>query len=117
MADKPGTRSAQQDLEASGPDGIRNVVLVGPSSAGKTTLLETLLATAGAVPRAGSVTDGTTVTDFDDAERTHGRSMNLAVAPVRHNGTKINFIDTPGYADLARELRAGLGAADAAGVR
>jgi elongation factor G len=114
MADKSGARSAQQDLEASGPDGIRNVVLVGPSSAGKTTLLETLLATAGAVPRAGSVTDGTTVCDFDDAEKAHGRSMNLAVAPVRHNGTKINFIDTPGYADFVGELRAGLRAADSA---
>src|SRR5690606_29153621 len=68
MADKPGARSALQDLEASGPDGIRNVVLVGPSSAGKTTLLETLLATAGAIPRAGSVTDGTTVSDHDEAE-------------------------------------------------
>jgi len=114
MADKSGARTVQHDLEASGPDGIRNVVLVGPSSAGKTTLLEALLATAGAVPRAGSVTDGTTVSDWDDAEKAHGRSMNLTVAPVRHNGTKINFVDTPGYADFVGELRAGLRAADAA---
>ena len=114
MADKPANRSVRHDLEASGPDGIRNVVLIGPSSSGKTTLLETLLATAGAVNRAGSVVDGTTVSDFEDAERAHGRSMGLAVAPVLHNGTKINFVDTPGYADFVGELRAGLRAADAA---
>jgi elongation factor G len=114
MADKPATRTGRHDLEAAGPDGIRNVVLIGPSSAGKTTLLETLLATAGAVSRTGSVVDGTTVSDFEDSERAHGRSMGLAVAPVRHQGTKINLIDTPGYADFVGEMRAGLRAADCA---
>jgi elongation factor G len=114
MADKVAGRSGRHDLEAAGPDGIRNVVLIGPSSAGKTTLLETLLATAGAVSRPGSVVEGTTVSDFEDSERAHGRSMGLAVAPVRHHGTKINLIDTPGYADFVGELRAGLRAADCA---
>jgi elongation factor G len=114
MAERAATRTGRNDLEASGPDGIRNVVLIGPSAAGKTTLLETLLATAGAVARAGSVVDGTTVSDFEDTERAHGRSMGLAVAPVRHHGTKVNLIDTPGYADFVGELRAGLRAADCA---
>ncbi|MDQ4054138.1 MAG: elongation factor G-like protein EF-G2 [Actinomycetota bacterium] len=113
MSDKQ-SRSAGHDLEATGPDGIRNVVLVGPSSAGKTTLLETLLTVSGAIPRAGSVVDGTTVSDFDDAERAHGRSMGLAVTPIRYGETKINLIDTPGYADFVGEVRAGLRAADCA---
>ncbi len=114
MADKPAVRTGRHDLEAAGPDGIRNVVLIGPSSSGKTTFLETLLVTAGAISRAGSVDEGTTVSDFEDSERGHGRSMALAVTPVRHRGTKINFVDTPGYADFVGELRAGLRAADCA---
>ena len=115
MADKGSARRpAGQDLEASSPDRIRNVVLVGPGGSGKTTLVETLLADAGAVPRAGSVRDGTTVCDFEESEKAHGRSISLALAPVVHDGIKINLIDTPGYADFVGELRAGLRAADCA---
>ena len=86
----------------------------GPSSAGKTTLLETLLVRTGALTRAGTVADGTTVSDFEPGERAHGRSMSLAVAPLVHRGIKVNLIDTPGYADFVGELRAGLRAADCA---
>ncbi|MFT3873786.1 MAG: elongation factor G-like protein EF-G2 [Nocardioides sp.] len=115
MADKVKDRRASgQDLEASSPDKIRNVVLIGPGGSGKTTLVETLLASSGAIPRAGSVRDGSTVTDFEDAEQAHQRSISLALAPLVHRGTKINLIDTPGYADFVGELRAGLRAADCA---
>jgi elongation factor G len=115
MADKVGgRRPAGQDLGASSPHRIRKVVLVGPGGSGKTTLVETLLASAGAIPRAGSVRDGTTVCDFEDSEQAHERSIALAIAPVVHRDTKINFIDTPGYADFVGEVRAGLRAADCA---
>jgi elongation factor G len=96
------------------PGRLRNVVLVGPSGSGKTTLTEALLAASGTVSRAGSIVDGTTVCDHDPAAIRQQRSVSLSVAPVLHNGFKINLIDTPGYADFVGELRAGLRAADAA---
>jgi elongation factor G len=96
------------------PADIRNVVLVGPSGAGKTTLLEAMLVATGTIPRAGRTTDGTTVSDFDDAEVRQQRSVGLALAPVVVDGVKVNFLDTPGYADFVGDLRAGLRAADAA---
>ncbi|MDN5919464.1 MAG: elongation factor G-like protein EF-G2 [Pseudonocardia sp.] len=93
---------------------VRNVVLVGPSGAGKTTLVEALLAHTGAIPRAGAVTDGTTTCDHDPAAVRQQRSIAVSVAPVVHDGTKINLLDTPGFGDFVGELRAGLRASDAA---
>ena len=93
---------------------IRNVVLVGPSGAGKTTLLESLLLAAGAIARAGTITDGSTISDYDEVEHRLGRSVGLSVAAVDYKDVRINFIDTPGYADFAGEVGAGLRAADAA---
>ena len=115
MADKASARRAPgQELDADGPGRIRNVVVVGPAGSGKTTLVETLLATSGVLNRAGSVREGTTVCDFEESEHQHGRSISLAVAPLVHDGIKVNLIDTPGYADFVGELRAGLRAADCA---
>lgn len=114
MADKHAERRGEHDLAATGPDRIRNVVLVGPSQSGKTSLVEALLAHTRAITRAGSTADGTTVCDTEDAERSHGRSISLAVAPLVHRGVKVNLVDTPGYIDFVGDLRAGLRAADCA---
>jgi elongation factor G len=96
------------------PGRVRNVVLVGHSGSGKTTLVEALLATTGTIPRAGTVADGTTVSDHDPAAVRQQRSVSLSCAPLIHQDVKINLLDTPGYADFVGELRAGLRAADAA---
>jgi elongation factor G len=101
-------------VEQVAPDHIRNVVLVGHAAAGKTTLVEALLVATGSLQRAGRVEDGTTVCDHDSVEQRLGRSVNLAVASVMHQGVKINLVDTPGHADFVGEVRAGLRAADAA---
>ena len=100
--------------EAAAPQRVRNVVVVGHTGAGKTTLVEGLLATSGAIPRPGRVEDGTTVTDHDPAARAQHRSVALAVASCERGEVKVNLIDTPGHPDYVGELRAGLRAADAA---
>jgi elongation factor G len=115
MADKTGGSGAAGRAPAAGQaDSVRNVVLVGHSGAGKTTLVEALLVHTGAIQRAGRVEDGTTVSDFDEVEVRQQRSINLTLAPIMHGGVKVNLLDTPGYADFTGDLRAGLRAADAA---
>ncbi|MGV0644247.1 elongation factor G-like protein EF-G2 [Mycolicibacterium sp. XJ2546] len=115
MADKTTTSGgAGAAPTADSPAAIRNVVLVGPSGGGKTTLVESLLVASGVINRPGSVVDGTTVCDFDEAEISQQRSVGLALASLQHDGVKVNLIDTPGYADFVGELRAGLRAADCA---
>jgi elongation factor G len=119
MADKTAgssgpTGAAGRAPVADQPSKIRNVVLVGHSGSGKTTLVEALLVATGTIPRSGRVEEGTTVTDFEDAEVRQQRSVSLALAPVEHDGVKINLLDAPGYADFVGDLRAGLRAADAA---
>src|SRR6266700_5609295 len=114
MAEKATSGAAGRAPAAGQPENVRNVVLVGHSGAGKTTLVEALLTATGTIQRAGRVEDGGTVSDFDDVEIRQQRSVNLTLAPVIHIDVKVNLLDTPGYADFVGDLRAGLRAADAA---
>ena len=79
---------------------IRNVVLLGHGSAGKTSLLESILHITGKTNRLGIVEDGSTVGDFEDEEKQRGNSIHSALAYTEHNGKTINLIDTPGYPDF-----------------
>lgn len=98
------------------PEAIRNVALVGHHGAGKTTLAEALLASAGAIPRQGTVERGTTVCDFEPEEVSRQLSVSLALAPFFADGAKVNLIDTPGYADFAADMHTALAVADLAVV-
>jgi len=93
---------------------IRNVVIVGHTSVGKTTLTEASLFVSGATTRMGSVEDGNTVSDYDEDEHRRKFSLNLSLIPVEWAGKKINLIDTPGYTDFVSEVICGAAAADSA---
>jgi elongation factor G len=87
---------------------IRNVVLLSHQGAGKTSLAEFMLFTAGAIQRLGSVADGTTTSDYDPLEVERHMGINLSLLPIQWQGMKLNIIDTPGYADFIGEARSGL---------
>jgi elongation factor G len=93
---------------------IRNVALVGHGDCGKTSLASAMLFVAGAVNRLGRVDDGTATTDFDDEEIERKISLQTALAHLEWRNTKINVIDTPGYAAFVADAKAGLAVADAA---
>jgi elongation factor G len=93
-------------------DQIRNVVLIGHGSTGKTSLAEAAAFASGAVNRMGRVDDGSTVSDYEPDETKRKISISLALVPVEWAGHKINLIDTPGYADFVAEVRSGIRAAD-----
>ena len=93
---------------------IRNVVLLGHGSCGKTTVFEAMALLGGLVSRMGTVTQGNTLSDFDKEEQKRGFSLSATTLPLEWNGKKINVIDTPGYFDFVGEAEEGLAAADAA---
>ncbi len=93
---------------------IRNVALISHVGAGKTSLVDAALFDSGAVTRQGKVDEGSSVSDYDPDEVKRRMSLNAKVLPVEWKNCKINFIDTPGYADFSGEVKAGLRVADAA---
>jgi elongation factor G len=93
---------------------IRNVALISHGGAGKTSLVDAALFDSGAVTRQGKVDEGSSISDYDPDELKRRMSLNTKVLPVEWKDSKINFIDTPGYADFVGEVKAGLRVADAA---
>ncbi len=95
-------------------EAIRNVVLLSHSGAGKTSLSEAMLFNAGHATRLGKVEDGNTTSDYEPEEVRRGGSVQLTILPYEWNDTKVNLIDTPGYADFIGEVVAALKVADSA---
>ncbi len=90
------------------PGKIRNIALVGHRGTGKTSLLEALLYSAGAVTRLGTVADGTTVSDWDEDEKKRQMSLSAGLAHVDRGGLSFNLIDTPGDSSFLADTIAAL---------
>ncbi len=95
-------------------DKIRNVVLLGHGSSGKTTLTESMCNLAGITSRVGRVEDGNTVSDFTKEEQKRGISIRTALVPIEWKDCKINILDTPGFFDFIGEVEEAISVADAA---
>lgn len=103
--------TSSHEARAQGP---RLIALAGPFQCGKTTLLEAILAHAGAIPRQGSVPDGTSVGDSSAEARAHKMSVEANVATIDYMGDRYSFVDFPGSVEFAHDARNALPAVDAA---
>jgi elongation factor G len=92
----------------------RNVAVVGLHHAGKTTLIEAILAHCGAIPRRGSIADGTTTTDHEPESIAHAQSTSVSFAHATCGEIDVTLVDTPGFVDFLEETKIALIAADAA---
>ncbi len=93
---------------------IRNIVLLGHASSGKTTFAECMLFEGGEISRRGTVQDENTVSDHYLIEKERGNSIFASLMHLDWRGNKINIIDTPGYDDFVGEVVSGLKVADTA---
>ena len=93
---------------------IRNIAVLGHGGEGKTTLVEALLYTTGAIDRQGKVENGTATTDYDPEEVRRQISISAALAPLEYKDTKINLVDVPGFFDFAGEMMGPLTACEGA---
>lgn len=97
----------------------RTVALVGAAGSGKTTLAEALLLRAGAIPRAGTVEQGSTVCDHDPEEVARGMSLSLALAYFQWTGPDgveydLTLADAPGHPDFVGGVDTAMSVADVA---
>ena len=85
-------------------DRMRNIVIVGHSTSGKTILADSILYSQGVINRIGSITEGTTISDYSKSEIEKQISMSSSLMHFETNELKFNIIDTPGYMDFAGEV-------------
>ncbi|MEK6250268.1 MAG: GTP-binding protein, partial [Planctomycetales bacterium] len=95
-------------------DDIRNIVLAGHGSAGKTTLADTFLTTTGTINANPSVDEATSICDFDEEERNHHHTIEASLTHFNHGGKRFNVVDTPGYPDLIGQVIGALRGVDTA---
>ncbi|MCX5656788.1 MAG: elongation factor G [Candidatus Omnitrophica bacterium] len=93
---------------------LRTVAIVSHAGVGKTSLVEAILFNTGITSRLGKVDEGNTVSDYSSDEISRKVSINASLLYCDHKGTRIQFLDTPGYADFIGEVIDSLRAVDSA---
>ena len=91
---------------------LRNIGIIGHSSSGKTSLTEALLFYSETTDRLGNIEDGTTMSDFEQEEKTRKISISASINPLEWSKIKINLVDMPGYFDFVGESIEGMRAVD-----
>lgn len=94
-------------------DQIRNIVLLGNSSSGKTSLAESMLYISGAINRKGEISAKNTVSDFNEIEQNNGCSIFSSLMQTEYNDRKINLLDNPGFDDFNNAIYSSLHVGDA----
>ncbi|MFE6412855.1 GTP-binding protein [Streptomyces sp. NPDC057837] len=93
---------------------VLNLGILAHVDAGKTSLTERLLHSAGVIDEIGSVDAGNTRTDTLALERQRGITIKSAVVSFPLDGVTVNLIDTPGHPDFIAEVERVLGVLDGA---
>ncbi len=93
---------------------IRNIALLGHGSAGKTTLSEAIVHTAGITSRMGRIEDNNTKSDYLEDEISRHISISTSLIQLEWQECKFNIVDTPGYADFIGEVICSIESVDAA---
>ena len=96
------------------PEHLRNIALIGHGGAGKTSLTEAMLFSAGHTTRLGKVEEGNTLSDFHPDEIQRQISITTSLLYCEWKSQKINILDTPGYLDFTGEVKGALRVADTA---
>jgi elongation factor G len=91
---------------------IRNIGIMAHGGAGKTSLTEAILYNSGAIDRLGKVDNGNTTTDYTPEEIERKVTINLSLAPFEWKDSKVNLLDTPGYADFFGDVKSAIRVVD-----
>lgn len=91
---------------------IKNIVLVGHTGSGKTTLAEAMAFSSGSLKRCGTIDGKNTISDYTDIEHEKGKSFFAKLIKTNWEGYKINVLDTPGSDDFVGEILGAMRVAD-----
>jgi elongation factor G len=101
-------------LKEYAPEFLRNIAFIGHGGSGKTSFSEVLLYTGGETTRIGTIAEGNTISDYSPNETEKQISIATSLLHLEWNNTKINILDTPGFADFVGEIKSGLKVCDTA---